>query len=381
MATCRKMGRSWRNICALSLVIFLQLLVSGCLSAPVFTDTTVGAGQGTNASENLPLTTVDGGETSPQPGETSPQPGETSPQPGETRLQPNGTESSPGETKLSPNVTKPLEESPATSPGPKNPTTPSGSDSTTVKAATREDNHTTAIQPKTSEGSQAKTQVTIIGTSENNTEEESVSKVNPKPDIAGTTDEPAASENTPATPEAPTTSLKTPELTKPVTDEPEPETPGSDSEPSNAQNPSTQDMDPDLLQTGDKEEGLEYSDDDEGYTDVDDSDEYDRSNDRKDQPEVRQRQPDMIDGIRSNAVDSYNTEDEDSHFFFHLVILAFLVAIVYITYHNKRKIFLLAQSRRWKDSLCSRNTVEYHRLDQNVNEAMPSLKMTRDYIF
>lgn len=45
------------------------------------------------------------------------------------------------------------------------------------------------------------------------------------------------------------------------------------------------------------------------------------------------------------------------------------------------QILLLAQSRRWKESLCSRNTVEYHRLDQNVNEAMPSLKMTRDYIF
>ncbi|KAM8899577.1 keratinocyte-associated transmembrane protein 2 [Spinachia spinachia] len=84
---------------------------------------------------------------------------------------------------------------------------------------------------------------------------------------------------------------------------------------------------------------------------------------------------------RSQEVDSYKTEDEDSHFFFHLVILAFLVAIVYITYHNKKKIFLLAQSRRWKDGLCSRNTVEYHRLDQNVHEAMPSLKMTRDYVF
>ncbi|NP_001290887.1 keratinocyte-associated transmembrane protein 2 [Esox lucius] len=77
----------------------------------------------------------------------------------------------------------------------------------------------------------------------------------------------------------------------------------------------------------------------------------------------------------------YATQDEDSHFFFHLIILAFLVAIVYITYHNKRKIFLLAQSRRWRDGLCSRNNVEYHRLDQNVNEAMPSLKMTQDYIF
>ncbi|XP_064886071.1 keratinocyte-associated transmembrane protein 2 [Columba livia] len=73
-------------------------------------------------------------------------------------------------------------------------------------------------------------------------------------------------------------------------------------------------------------------------------------------------------------------EEEDTHFFFHLVVVAFLVAVVYVTYHNKRKIFLLVQSRRWRDGLCSR-TVEYHRLDQNVNEAMPSLKITNDYVF
>ncbi|CAM4609671.1 unnamed protein product [Caretta caretta] len=78
--------------------------------------------------------------------------------------------------------------------------------------------------------------------------------------------------------------------------------------------------------------------------------------------------------------DSVSGLEEDTHFFFHLVIIAFLVAVVYITYHNKRKIFLLVQSRRWRDGLCSR-TVEYHRLDQNVNEAMPSLKITNDYIF
>ncbi|XP_006631919.2 keratinocyte-associated transmembrane protein 2 [Lepisosteus oculatus] len=85
-------------------------------------------------------------------------------------------------------------------------------------------------------------------------------------------------------------------------------------------------------------------------------------------------------GSRFKDTTIYTPEDEDSHFFFHLVIIAFLVAIVYITYHNKRKIFLLAQRRRWRDGLCSRS-VEYHRLDQNVNEAMPSLKMTNDYIF
>uniref|UniRef100_A0A3P9IZR4 Chromosome 5 open reading frame 15 n=1 Tax=Oryzias latipes TaxID=8090 RepID=A0A3P9IZR4_ORYLA len=117
---------------------------------------------------------------------------------------------------------------------------------------------------------------------------------------------------------------------------------------------------------GDEEEG----DDEDNYlpTDI--------SNNRAD------KQPDnKKDLIDIEEVDNYNAEDQDSHFFFHLVILAFLVAIVYITYHNKRRILLLVQSRRWKDGLCSRNNVEYRRLDQNVNEAMPSLKMTSDYIF
>lgn len=35
-----------------------------------------------------------------------------------------------------------------------------------------------------------------------------------------------------------------------------------------------------------------------------------------------------------------NIEEEDSHFFFHLIIFAFCIAIVYITYHNKRKVSL-----------------------------------------
>ncbi|CDR18845.1 unnamed protein product, partial [Oncorhynchus mykiss] len=42
--------------------------------------------------------------------------------------------------------------------------------------------------------------------------------------------------------------------------------------------------------------------------------------------------------VRMKDTNIYTTQDEDSHFFFHLVILAFLVAIVYITYHNKRKV-------------------------------------------
>ncbi|XP_003782240.1 keratinocyte-associated transmembrane protein 2 [Otolemur garnettii] len=84
--------------------------------------------------------------------------------------------------------------------------------------------------------------------------------------------------------------------------------------------------------------------------------------------------------VKSFKSPSSNIEEEDSHFFLHLIVFAFCIAVVYVTYHNKRKIFLLVQSRKWRDGLCSK-TVEYHRLDQNVNEAMPSLKITNDYIF
>ncbi|XP_026089991.1 keratinocyte-associated transmembrane protein 2-like [Carassius auratus] len=100
----------------------------------------------------------------------------------------------------------------------------------------------------------------------------------------------------------------------------------------------------------------------------------------QDGKEVKKNSPKSSEEMDNQIEDPYTPQDEDSHFFFHLVIIAFLVAIVYITYHNKRKLMLLAQSRRWRDGFCSRG-VEYHRLDHNVNEAMPSLKMTNDYIF
>ncbi|KAI4813979.1 hypothetical protein KUCAC02_003197 [Chaenocephalus aceratus] len=180
-----------------------------------------------------------------------------------------------------------------------------------------------------------------------------------------------------------TACVTTPESANPVT-----EAPVSDYKSSIALNPSTeQGPDLDLQPTTDggparhidldnyPEE--EDEDDDATYNDVYENNSMDMA---KGEP-VSRLQPEDMEVTRYKGADSYNTEDEDSHFFFHLVILAFLVAIVYITYHNKRKIYLLAQSRRWKDGLCSRNTVEYHRLDQNVNEAMPSLKMTRDYVF
>lgn len=44
--------------------------------------------------------------------------------------------------------------------------------------------------------------------------------------------------------------------------------------------------------------------------------------------------------VRSFKTPPSNIEEEDSHFFFHLIIFAFCVAVVYITYHNKRKVSL-----------------------------------------
>lgn len=234
---------------------------------------------------------------------------------------------------------------------PKSPATPAGSDSTTAQAEAPKDNHTTAIQPKTSIENQETHPVVVIGTSdlqpsvsegEPRTVEEATGKVE-------ATEGHAASETILATsPESPTTSAKAPEPAKSVTEAAE--TPGSYSKPSNALNPSTmQDTEADLLQTtakGPAPEGDDYADDDDDddgnegtYVDSDDGDGiYESNNDGKDQPVNRLLQPDGVKVTHYKGADGYTTEDEDSHFFFHLVILAFLVAIVYITYHNKRKV-------------------------------------------
>ncbi|XP_034745722.1 keratinocyte-associated transmembrane protein 2 isoform X2 [Etheostoma cragini] len=353
MATCRKMGRSGRNMCALSLVISLQLLASGCLSAPVNNDTEARSQKklSENASQNLNLTIVN-----EKPGGADPPPSQQ--------------------------VLTTLTDS-------KDPATPAGNISALAEGDAPEENHTIAITPKMSNMHKKTNPVTIIGSSDNTQLERNVSNENrtyvagEKPDKTDTTGGPANSETTPASsPEVPSTSALDPE---PVTEEVE--TPAVNSKPANTLNPFTlQATDADLLQRTDKSPAPQKDKEDyldEGNEDDDDTlyrDSEENENDVKDQS-VTRLQPDGMEVTRYKGADSYNTEDEDSHFFFHLVILAFLVAIVYITYHNKRKIFLLAQSRRWKDGLCSRNTGEYHRLDQNVNEAMPSLKMTRDYIF
>uniref|UniRef100_A0A2K6NTX1 Keratinocyte associated transmembrane protein 2 n=1 Tax=Rhinopithecus roxellana TaxID=61622 RepID=A0A2K6NTX1_RHIRO len=126
----------------------------------------------------------------------------------------------------------------------------------------------------------------------------------------------------------------------------------------------------DTLDSGD------YGEPDYGWTtDPRDDDESDDTlEENRDYTEIEQ-------SVKSFKMPSSNIEEEDSHFFFHLINFAFCIAIVYITYHNKRKIFLLVQSRKWRDDLCFK-TVEYHCLDHNVNEAMlEPPRPANNYIF
>ncbi|KAM9332198.1 keratinocyte-associated transmembrane protein 2 isoform 2-T2 [Pholidichthys leucotaenia] len=270
------------------------------------------------------------------------------------------------------------------------PVTPAGQKSTAPETDPSMDKHTSAA----SKASTANHTVTVIDSSAdkrqgNDSVDEDVKHAggnNTEPHLALTTNQHDNPDTTAeSTAEIPKTSAKGDEQ-KPVTEDPE--TPVTELDRLNPLSPvAVTDMDSDLLPTSVRGPANRYNQD---YLDSEDDDEKDDdvyaedgrfALDDKNQLDNRQQQSIETEVTRFKDINSYNTENEDSHFFFHLVILAFLVAVVYITYHNKRKIFLLVQSRRWKEGLCSRNTVAYHRLDQNVNEAMPSLKITRDYIF
>lgn len=157
-----------------------------------------------------------------------------------------------------------------------------------------------------------------------------------------TVNQPAVSATSAASPPK-TPSEPPPDPEEPDNPPPE-ETKTSDlaSEAANALIPSTvQYTDPDLLTTSDNGQespiNMDYGEDDSDYEDGFDTDNTYMSNtESKDQSKNRLPEPDGLDFNRYK--NSYSSEDEDSHFFFHLVILAFLVAIVYITYHNKRKV-------------------------------------------
>lgn len=182
-------------------------------------------------------------------------------------------------------------------------------------------NSSTTAKPKVREESDIKTQTVPKPKTGETVVFDSSDKQND-----GTKNTPATAEATAAAPEADIKSdpenakatVETNEPTKSATDEPD------EFKPQDKPTPTTdEDSDQDLHMDTDVND-IDEDEDDDDYR----YGENTEFNEKQDKTRVTQYK----------EQDSYNTEDEDSHFFFHLVILAFLVAIVYITYHNKRKV-------------------------------------------
>lgn len=232
-----------------------------------------------------------------------------------------------------------------TSPDSSNSAISAANDTITPEAVGPTETPSTAIQPNTSKEKNVTTNADnglqdsgSDGKSNPSTGENDTSKQ----EEDETTEKPADSETSVAqTPKAPSAS-DAPEADKSLTEEME--TSDFELKPSIDLNPTTElYAEPDLLPTSDKGPGLQGDLDafTEGDEDDDDDDEnytYDANDFGKIQTDDKLQPAVGIEVNRFKEADVYNTEDEDSHFFFHLVILAFLVAIVYITYHNKRKV-------------------------------------------
>lgn len=235
--------------------------------------------------------------------------------------------------------------------------------STTPQAeAPKDSSQTTATEPETSEGDK-KNDTVVIATSDQTqptpvVTEDKKAAVGQNDPVKEITEKSAAEVVPTSAPEASSTTVDTPETTKPVTEAPD--APDSDPKLRDQNLLPAHKFDAELQRTTDTNTGpVSETDPDLDYLDDGDDDDapymggepvtigdihsnrenvkdetFNRPSDRRDGGS----QSDRAEVANYDGADTYNTEDEDSHFFFHLVILAFLVAIVYITYHNKRKV-------------------------------------------
>lgn len=198
-----------------------------------------------------------------------------------------------------------------------------------------------------------------MDTSDSTTEQGPVSNGDPvtppaknhtdKEKAAATAASATAAKVTPASPDAPTTPVG-------VAQTEGSQTTASDSAAFTAPNPSTALPRSDTESYhGGEEDGGDEEDPNEPYGgDDDDGDDggddvYGAADNPKEDKKAKGPGADRPD-TGSQEVDSYDMEDEDSHFFFHLVILAFLVAIVYISYHNKKKVSVAVTTADDEDS-------------------------------
>lgn len=211
-----------------------------------------------------------------------------------------------------------------------NPTAPAENITTTALLGDPKANVTAAAESEASKENTKSDDLEIIDNSKNhddvNTERNGTDQQSDRSDDSATTEDKATAAA--SSPDALNTSTNSPEATKP---ENEPE------------DTSSKQGEQSLGLTTDGRPAV-YDDEDEG--DIDDESIYSLpgqgGNNISDDSQAvnREQGSDRVDQTHYK-VDSYNTEEEDSHFFFHMVILAFLVAIVYITYHNKRKVSVL----------------------------------------